>query len=236
MCSTREATGWSTPRVAPFSGWSRDLEPAFSPDGRYLVFASSRPQNAGDSAVSGFYNGQVLPGKGGRLWKVTRQSDGWGAPEMLPVQVNANTSLFSPAVAGDGSLYFMRADSGKLFHIYRSAMKDGVLQTPVALPFIQADHGDYDPAVSSDESFLIFSSDRPPSPPHTADIFIVFRTPGGWGDPIDLRQALSSEYVHGVECRLSPDDKTLYFSNGARDGRYGIWQVDITPLLKTHAD
>ena len=233
MIATRRNGRWSAPRVAVFSGRYRDIEPAFSPDGRYLIFASSRPERDGDTAVSGWYNGKVYPASGGRLWRVTRNADTWGTPEMLPATVNANTSVFSPAVTADGSLYYMRADSGKAFHIYRSAMKNGVLQPPEPMPFALPDHGDYDPVLSPDESYLIFSSGRAPAP-HTADIFIVFRQGGGWSDPIDLRTALSAD-VHGTESRLSPDGKTLYFTKGpAADGTYGIWQVDLSGLLRAH--
>ena len=34
----------------------------------------------------------------------------------------------------------------------------------------------------------------------------------GWGALIDLRSAISDK-VHGIEARLLPDGKTLYFSN-----------------------
>jgi hypothetical protein len=57
---------------------------------------------------------------------------------------------------------------------------------------------------------------------------------GGWSDPIDLSVVLSTE-IHGVESRLSPDGKTLYFtkSTGA-DGRSGIWQADLSGVLQAH--
>lgn len=34
---------WSNPTPAPFSGFWNDMEPAMSPDGKFLVFVSSRP-------------------------------------------------------------------------------------------------------------------------------------------------------------------------------------------------
>jgi hypothetical protein len=70
-------------------------------------------------------------------------------------------------------------------------------------------------------------------------LYIAFRTDQGWGDPIDLRTALSED-VHGIEARLSPDGKTLYFSNSRSssgtdvpDARL-IWQVDLSNLLEAH--
>jgi Tol biopolymer transport system component len=230
---------WSAPKPAAFCGQYRDLEPAFAPNGKYLIFASSRPTTPGGVAIDGHYNGQVYAGMGGNLWKVELTKKGWKSPERLPASINSNTSVFSPAVAADGSLYFMRAENGGKFHIYRAQMRHGKFETPVLASFSDAEHGEYDPAVAPDESFLIFSSGRAPAPPKTTDLFIVFRTANGWGEPIDLRSALSED-VHGIEARLSPDGKTLYFSNARSpsgadvpNGRY-IWSVDLTDLLKAH--
>jgi len=229
---------WSAPALAPFSGQYRDLEPAFAPNGKYLIFASSRPNTPGGTELEGRYNGQVLPGKGGNLWKVEKTKKGWSTPELLPSSINANTSVFSPAVAADGSLYFMRCDDGKAFHIFRSQWKDGKFETPVPASFTDPALGDYDPAVAPDESFIIFSSGRPPAPKVT-DLFLAFRTTKGWGDPIDLRTILSDD-VHGIEARLSPDGKTLYFANSRGAGgvinpdNRSTWKVDISGILQAH--
>ncbi|HEX3385406.1 MAG TPA: hypothetical protein VHS53_09470 [Mucilaginibacter sp.] len=230
---------WTKPVIAPFSGDYPNLEPAFDPHGKYIIFASSRPVLAGGTRLDGNWAGKVYPGKGGNLWKAAYNKKGWGQPEHLPELVNKNGSIFSPAVAGDGSLYFMRADSGSVFHIYRSEYKNGGYQTPVRASFCIDQYGDYDPAVAPNQSFLIFSSPRPPAPAKTADLFIVFWTAKGWSEPIDLREAVS-EKVFGVEARLSPDLRTLYFTNQInKDGvkvptdSY-IWEVDISGLLKAH--
>jgi len=239
MESHRDGNKWSAPVLPSFSGKYRDLEPVFSPDGKYLVFASNRPATPGGAELDGNYNGKKFTGAGGNLWKVKYTKKGWGIPEILPTVINADSSVFSPAIAGDGSLYFMRSDSGKAFHIYRTQMRNGKFEQPVPASFTIAKYGDFDPAVSPDESFIIFCSPRPPAPPHTADLFIVFKTDKGWTDPIDLRSVLSDE-VYGVEARLSPDGKILYFSNsrnasGVKDpnGSY-IWKVDISGILKEH--
>jgi Tol biopolymer transport system component len=237
--SQKKAGKWSVPKIAPFSSQYRDLEPAFAPNGRYLIFASSRPATSGGAELEGHYGGKVLPGKGGNLWKVEQTKHGWGTPEVLPAAINSNSSVFSPAITADGSLYFMRSDDGNDFHIFRSQMQDGKLQAPVPAFFTDKEYGDYDPAVSADDSYIIFSSGRPPAAPNSNDLFIAFRTATGWGDPIDLRSTLS-ENVYGIEARLSPDGKTLYFTN-SRDAsgekvpaHSFIWQVDLTDLLKTH--
>jgi hypothetical protein len=229
---------WSVPGTASFSGRYRDLEPAYSPDGKYLIFASSRPGTPDSTQLEGHYNGQTLPGKGGNLWKVNLTAKNPGKPERLADMVNSNSSVFSPAITGDGSLYFMRADSGARFHIYRSQMKNGEYETPVKASFTLSTFGDYDPAVAPDESFLIFSSARAPAP-KTADLFIVFRTLNGWSEPIDLRSVFGDQ-VYGVEARLSSDLETLYFSNSRNvleantSTVQSTWKVNIRSLLESH--
>jgi Tol biopolymer transport system component len=229
---------WTVPVTAPFSGIYGDLEESLSPGGKYMVFASSRPDDPSGKSIDGHYDGQTRPGNGGRIWKIKAIKNGWGKPELLPANINSNTSVFSPNVAANGDLYFMRSDSGREFHLYLSKMKKGGYQTPELFPFNRPGHGDYDPAIAPDESFIVFSSGRPPAPTHTADLFIVFRTADGWGEPIDLR--MLSPNIHGIEARLSPDGKTLYFSNSRNPSgvdvpgdRY-IWQVDISGVLKAH--
>lgn len=232
---------WTAPVVAPFSGEFPNLEPAFSPNGKYIIFASSRPIVEGGKNIDGSWGKKPYPGKGGNLWMVELTKKGWGKPQRLPDVINQSTSVFSPAVTGDGSIYFMQPDTSGRFHTYRSQYRNGKYEEPTASSFSLPGYGDVDPAVAPDESFLIFSSGRPPALQHTADLFIVFKTPNGWSEPIDLRLALSSDKVFGVEARLSPDLKTLYFCNQRNAAgvtvptEQYIWQVDISKVLKEHA-
>jgi hypothetical protein len=101
--------------------------------------------------------------------------------------------------------------------------------------------GDYDPAVSKDEEFLIFSSPRPPAPAHQTDLFIVHRKGGEWSEPIDLRESVAPD-VYGTEARLDPREKTLFFTNarklpddrGADEHAIVIhsWEVSLPEELK----
>lgn len=231
---------WTAPVAAPFSGNFPNLEPAFAPNGKYLIFASSRPVTNSGRNIDGSWSKQNYPGKGGNLWKVELTKKGWGTPMRLPDVINQSTSVFSPAISADGSIYFMKADTSGHFHTYRSQYRKGKYEEPAASSFSLPGYGDVDPAVAPDESFLVFSSGRPPALPHTADLFIVFRTPDGWSEPVDLRLALSSDKVFGVEARLSPDLKTLYFCNQRNAAgvtvptEQYIWQVDISRVLAEH--
>lgn len=218
----RRGTGWSTPAPAPFSNRWMDFEPAMAPDGRYLVFVSNRPASGEGKPLDGRWGGRAYPGRGGNLWRVDRRGDGWGIPQRLPDTVNAGTSIFSPAVAGDGSIYFVRVDPANgVLRLYHSRCADGRCRAAQALALGGgAAVSDYDPAVAPDQSFIMFSSDRPPASPNGGDLFIAFATPDGWSTPVDLG-------IAGDEARLGADRGTLYYS--APDHR--IHRVSLAPWL-----
>lgn len=203
----RRGATWSAPAPVPFSNRWMDIEPAMAPDGSYLVFVSNRPAHAGGAALDGQWGGKTWPGRGGNLWRVDRLGDGWGAPVRLPTVVNATSSTFSPTVAGDGSVIFMRAEPHNgAFRLYRSRYLRGgyAAAQPLALGAARTT-SDYDPALASDASFIVFSSDRAPSSPKGDDLFIALATTAGWSAPRDLG-------VSGNEARLSPDHRMLYFN------------------------
>jgi hypothetical protein len=208
VMSQRRHGAWSKPAVAPFSGTWRDIEPTMAPDGSYLVFISNRPATVGGEVLTGFWAGQARPGAGGNIWRVDRHGDHWGKPVRLPAIVNSNSAIYSPAIAGDGSIYFNQPDPvTRKSHIYRAqATADGFM-TPKPLSISDGTIGDFDASVAPDESFLVFSSGRAPAKEQQALLFVSFSENGLWTTPIALEPA-----VEGLEARLSPDLKTLYFS------------------------
>ncbi|MGH7194312.1 MAG: TolB family protein, partial [Candidatus Saccharimonadales bacterium] len=247
---------WSAPVIAPFSGHWRDLEPAMSPDGAFMVFASSRPAAGGTRAIDGSWSGKDYPGKGGNLWRVDRVGSGWSAPVRLPDIINSSNAVFSPSIAADGSLYYMQAaGEGNHFRLFYSQYKDGKYQPPVLLQFTAGKWGGVDPAVSPDQTFMVFSSPRPPTPTQQADLFIVFHKNGKWGEPQHLGDEVN-RYASNIEARLGPDGHTLYFSSGYvvpvaypkkdtaaavqslkevqgwNDGLENIWQADLAAYLQ----
>jgi len=250
--SRRVHGDWQGAEIAPFSGEWNDMEPAFAPDGSYLVFVSNRPANAGGAPIEANYNG--APQKGGNLWRVDRHGDGWSAPVRLPETVNPNASTFAPSVAADGSLWFMTTDekSGK-FRLFRSQYREGRYLTAQALPFSDGSSTDVDPAVAPDESFVVFGSGR--TPKRGIDLFIAYRSGATWSEPQPLDEINSAG--SDAEARLAPDLSTLYFSSdrvmpvayprtrdqAARDsarmqawdnGNYNVWSMPLALLRSAH--
>jgi len=233
MVSRRKGGMWSSPAPAPFSGVWRDIEPAMAPDGSYLIFISNRPTAPGAAPLDGYFGGQTRPRQGGNLWRVDRKDDGWGEPVRLPDIVNSDPSTYSPAVAADGSIYFNRPDPvTRKSHIYWAQAKAGGLGSPDPLPISDGTISDFDAAVAPDQSFMIFSSPRPPAKPGTAILFVTYRRSGGWTPPEPLGPG-----IEGYEARLSPDVKTLYFSATVPGGSASvgvqsrIYQIPLQGLI-----
>lgn len=204
---------WSPPRIASFSGVWRDLEATMAPDGSYLVFVSNRPESGQGKPLDGFYNGAAQPAAGGNLWRVDRTASGWGEPHRLPDVINGNTSIYSPSIAGDGSIYFMQPTGAKArFHLFRAQLSHGTFAAPVELSVSAGvDVGDYDPAVAPDESFMVFSSGRIPD--KGTSLFIAFQRQGVWTTPEYMGDVVSRPNGGNIEARLGPDHRTLYFSS-----------------------
>jgi hypothetical protein len=241
LVSRRTQAGWSMPAVAPFSGEWRDMEPVMAPDGRYLVFVSNRPPQRGAAPLDGFFNAKHLPGRGGNLWRVDWSAAGWSEPQHLPQTVNGDASTFAPALAADGTLFFMHpaADRGR-FHLFYAARVRGEYQAPQPLPFSADTVTDVDPAVAPDQSFMVFASSRAPA--RELELFIVFRRHGEWQTPQHLDGGIAAPGSN-AEARLGPDGRTLYFSSerlaadappGAdwNNGKYNIWRVSLAPWLR----
>ena len=238
---------WSAPRTASFSGRWKDMEPALSPDGRFLVFVSNRPAHGDGAPLDGLFMGKSFPGGGGNLWRVERTADdGWSAPVRLPDVVNADPSTFAPSVAADGSLWFMRpVDGGKRFRLYRAQWRDGRFEAAQPLPFSDGSTNDVDPAVAPDESFVVFSSSRAPA--RDMDLFISTRDGDTWSAPRHLGDAVNSP-GSDAEARLSPDARTLYFSSERRstaatdrdaawnNGKYNVWSVELAACKPVRRD
>lgn len=244
MVSRRDGAGWSKPRVTSFSRRWSNFEPTMAPDGSFILFVSNRPIEAGDKKpIDGFFNGKRWPGRGGNLWRVDRRGDGWSTPQRLPATINRSTSIFSPSIAADGSVYFMRTDpKSGYFHIWRSAFVHGVYQQPVRMKLGDDDTEEVDPAVAPDGSFIVYSLRHPAKKDHNR-LKIAFRNGDGWSEPVDLGDTINA--ASNVEARLGSDGRTLYFSSRRHvnrtpadgeeadwnNGKSNIWYVSLAPWL-----
>ena len=245
----RGGESWSPPVTAWFSGRWNDLEAAAAPSGRYLIFASDRPEVCGKAPLTAHYYGgdQV----GGALWRAELTGAGAGALRRLPDSINAGGSVWTPSIAANDDLAFMRTDtrSGR-FRIFlaRSDGRAGY-RSVRPLAFSTGAANDVDPALDPAQRFLIFSSDRStpgrggvPGPEH---LFIAFSPSSARPLVCAMRfPGWSHPGISEVEPRLSPDGTRLYFASRHPDHRAGkpvsgpwdsgnanIWVVRFSPQL-----
>lgn len=140
-----------------------------------------------------------------------RAGAGWAEPVLLPPAINDGTRLYSPSVVNGGSLYYQHPDAAShTFHLMRSQYRDGAYQRPLPVTIGPHEADERDPAVAPDESFIVFSTKRPPAQPD-GRIVIAFRSAAGWGAPIDLGDAVNRDGAEGPH--LGPDGRTVYIDS-----------------------
>lgn len=208
--SHKEGETWSAPAVASFAKQWINIEPAIAPDGSSMIFASNRPADGGGKVLDGNWGNRAEPGRGGNLWRMDRAGSGWSPPRRLPAEINQGSSVFAPAVSGDGTLLFMKPGADGNFHLFEAHPRGSGYDVQ-PLPFSRDGVSDYDPAIGKDGSYLLFCSTR--DKPKGSAIYIAFRKANGaWSAPRRLPQALNSA-SDVTELRLSPDEGTLYFAH-----------------------
>ena len=197
--SHRDGKSWTEPEVAPFSGMFRDADPAVSPDGKSVIFASMRDREGKGSKIYSLFRATIGP-------------DGSLNVHRLADTINNGTNVLSPSIARDGTLYFIRS-TGKTVRIFRSELRDGDYSAvaPVDLPDDSDTVFDSDPTIAPDQSFIVFSSNRPDSL-GSYDLYLSFRHGNQWCKPVHLDASINSTDPE-IATGLSPDGRTLYFGS-----------------------
>lgn len=202
---------WSEPEVVSFSGIYNDDHPFISPDGKVLYFASNRPTET-DSEMKL------------RIWKMSQTDSGWDDLNVLEGPIG----FWTPSITQKGTLYYIdsmdnsyRSDSSNRCGIYRSELVDSMYKTAELLPEDINLEGcmNWCPYISQDESFLLFSSDRPGSS-GSGDLYVSFKTETNqWTKVINLGHVINTENQERFP-GLSPDGKNLFFTRSCGEPNY----------------
>ncbi|MCP4725472.1 MAG: hypothetical protein GY863_10570 [bacterium] len=210
-----EKNRWTAPQPASFTRENDDV-PFFSPDGKTLYFLA--PQRGPEY-----------------IWYVERTASGWSDPKPTDPVVSRLGMHWQISISANGTIFF-NSGHGSGFgmgDIYGSKLNNGKYLNPVNLgDTINTEFVDMCPFIAPDESYLIFSSDRPGGIGRT-DLYISFRNEqGGWTEPVNLGSTIntSSSEICPI---MSPDNKYLFF-NSQRGGNSDIFWVsaDIVESLK----
>jgi len=187
---------WTEPKVAGFSMNCYATEPAFSPDGKYLYYSSSK----GMQDIKQYC-----------IWRVERVGNDWDNPKKVIDIVDPKIWEFHPTITKGGTIYFCYWDSLKqVGNIYKSKYSDGVYSEPekVILPFsIQS--SDTDPFIDPDEKYLITSSTGQNSK-GGYDVYISYKKKdSSWLSPINFGDKFNTKDDED-SFDISPDGRFLF--------------------------
>ena len=203
---------WTVPMDSPYGG-----SPFFSPDGKRLYFSHLLPDGKADGP-----------------YFVEKQGNGWSEPKNigLVARFPELKSVYGPTITRDGTLYFAGDTAGKGMlkdHLlYRARLRNGEYTELELLPRrINLPHyWNYSPFIAPDESYLIFSSNRPGSLDEHGDLYISFRdiSTDTWSEPVNMGEPINTG---GQESSpgLSPDGKYLFFTGPNANRQADIFWV-----------
>lgn len=221
---TFDGTNWSTAIKAPFVGNmdSAELVPTFAPDTGIVYFISFYPE---------------LKTKRGNnnIWKSEKIDGVWSEPVMIPDPVSSNLEEWEVTVAKNGVIYFSGFDRPIGYgnaDIYRAEPDgEGNYKEAVNLgKYINTGYYDDCPAIAHDESYLVFTGDRPGGFGQW-DMWVTYKKEdGSWTNPKNMGSTINTG-DNEVYPYISPDGKYLFFTKRDRLGtaEYSdIYWVSIT--------
>lgn len=217
---------WSSPEIASFSGSWFDQDPVVAPDGSYLLFNSDRPTPASASPLTQTYFSKVAA-PGSNIWRVDRFGEGWGKPRWIGPDINNDVFVDFASIARDNTLYFMRWDApNRIMQLWRARYTSGQYGAPERVALGDPSVSIHDPAISPDQSFIIFDYGKVAG--GLGRLCISFFQDGRWSAPLDFGDSVNQDLPWGSH--LAPDGHTVYVT-----GRSGIWRLDIRPWLNRRA-
>jgi Tol biopolymer transport system component len=126
-----------------FNSNTRDFDPAFSADGRFVYFCSDRPGGSG----------------GDDIYRVAVTATGFGAPESLGETVNSAGNEFAPMLSPDGSTLLFSSDrDGGVHDLFTAAQRAGRFQPAQRLPgAINTAANEFDATFLADGKTIVFA-------------------------------------------------------------------------------
>ena len=212
IATTKEVDGvWTKPVVAEFSGKVFDFEPHVTPDGRRMIFGSTRPLPDPNKP------------KGLDQWVIERKDGGWSEPKSLGAPFDNGFCMYV-SVARNGNIYYTGEDG-----IYLARLSDGAYSAPEKLAQVinrlpRAAH----PFIAPDESSLIFDAQPQEG---NSDLFISFKNEDQtWSEPHKFGPEINTN--EGELCAfITRDGKYLFFSR-LTEKQGDIFWVDAKILEK----
>jgi hypothetical protein len=222
---TQKNGSWTEPETAFFSGIPEYCDdcPFFSYDGRRLLFISKRP-------LAG--NGDIK--EDSDIWVLPKIKEAWGEPVHAGNVLDSALNDDYPTLSKLNHLYFGSNREGN-DDIYVSYFSDNGFSEPRRLDFpINTKNFEGHPFISADESYLIFSSDRP-GERGQGDLYVSFKGKDNeWLEPVNMGDKINSPF-HEAAPYVSPDGQYLFFCsfrpNPPPYGKHRLTFMEIQKLL-----
>lgn len=215
MVSQLKKGKWTLPQPADIQGDYREIDPFLSYDGTTLFYSSDHPINEADTVKDNI-----------DLWMVKKEGKAWGPPIHLGEEVNTADADWFPSLSKQGRLFFSTGPN-RSSNIVCSEFKNGTYQKAVSLgDSVNSEHRDYDPLIAPDESYVIFSSNRP-NGFGSVDLYISYQQKdGSWSKATNMGEKVNSPRAEFAP-KLSADGKYFFFNRGG-----DIYWISLKEVLK----
>lgn len=191
---------WIKPEKIFLSNSGNYIHPFFSTDGKKIFFGSDKRIKPDEKVP--YYN----------IWVSEKLNDKWDEPTPLATTINTgyeNCGSFSH----DNKLFFRRVSPNTRGDIFLSDYMDGEFTNPVKLSGeINTVYDESHPAVSSDGSYIIFSSKRPGGFNRGKDeLWISFKKENReWSEAVNMGKEINNGSNSSC-ATISPDGKYIFF-------------------------
>lgn len=189
---------WQEPVISPLFDTSYANTDPFVAADRALYFISNRPKDKNDTTAD--YD----------IYRLVKHPNGYSAPENLR-GVNSDSTEYYVSVSQSGNMYFSSDRDGNL-DLYMSRKTPNGYEQPINLGnIINTTYTEHDPLIAPDESFLIYTSDRPGGLGE-ADLYISHKVNGQWQQPVAMGYGINTNRYEYCPY-LTPDGKYFFFSS-----------------------
>lgn len=218
--SRRDGAGWSFATPVSFNSPSRDFDPAFSRDGRFVFFCSDRPGGIGKDD----------------LYRVAVTATGFGTPENLGAEVNSAASEYAPMLSPNGRNLLFSSDrpgGGGRHDLYTARSKGRGFAAAAPLPgAINTPADEFDASFLADSRTIVFAR-APSMQDDRVDLFAA-TTHGGRYDagmilPLAVNDPVKDSY--GPMLDWSASDRLTF--SGQRGGAQSMELYRISYRLVT---
>ncbi len=162
------------------------------------------------------------------LWTVQKKDSVWNQPKCLNFSKYTKFAV-SPTMTKSGTIYFVgfKDSVENNMGIYRAVKNSNGYEIPELLPKeINSKFFDWTPYISPDETYLIFSSNRPGSKDNYGDLYISFKdNDNNWSKPISMGDKINTDKQERFPS-VSKDLGILFFTRATKSNYDDIFWID----------